>query len=153
MRRPHIIVATAPHHPPDDDAKCDGRGDDGESEEQQGRIENRLRLHPYFHIERLAVQSRSERLLPSQDVSALRLTRRRVVIRNLAGDVHLEDDHLNAGPAGAGRRVTLGRSNTLPVHEAVALAIEPVRGPREHPLALQLTHIRYIKTDVDESSS
>jgi hyperosmotically inducible protein len=144
---------TATNDPPDNHSERDRRSNDGGSKQQQRRIENRFRLHSHFHVERLALQSRGERLFPPQDVSALRLTRRRVVIRNLAGDVHLEDDHLASGPAGARRRLTRRPADPLPIHEAVALAIEPVRGPREHPLPLELPHICDIKADMDEPSS
>ena len=149
MRRPHVFIAAAPHDPPDDDAKGDRGGDDGESKEQQRRIENRFRLHPHFDVEWLAFQPRLQWLLPPQDVPPLRLTGRRVVIRNLARDVHLEDDHLAARPPGD-RCVFRSRSHSLSIHEVVALAVEPVRGPREHPLSLQLSNVGNVEADVDE---
>ena len=48
---------------------------------------------------RHAFQTLDQRLFPLEDVAALHLLRRRVVIRDLAGDVHPERDELVAVPA------------------------------------------------------
>src|SRR5688500_7030524 len=117
MRRPYIVIAAAADDPPDHQTERDRRGNDGASEQQQRRVENRFGLHPHFHIEWLALQSIRQRLLPPQDVSALGLTRWRVVVRDLAGDVHLEDDLLAAPPADAVRQLTRRAANPLPIHE------------------------------------
>ena len=99
------------------------------------------------------LQSIGQRLLPLEDVSAFRLAGRRVVERDLARDVHAERDELAAIPSDVAHGLSGRRTDGLRELEHVAVAIEPVRGPRERRQPLERAHVGDVEAHVHEAAA
>jgi hypothetical protein len=105
-----------------------------------------------FELQRLARETRRQRLFPLENVPALDFTVG-VLMQDFARQVYLEADDLRSVPADIADIPPDRGTYRLPELEHIVAAIEPVRGPRQWRDLRQLPDVGDVDADMNEPAA